>query len=133
MASMQSGDFPAVNDAVEDAAQDPHPSFPFAEQTFAEQHTVEGNPADRYPLPTFREPTPSLSFGEPVGDPSPSGSFREPHPSFPTAARDEPTVGPRAPYPSTSRPRHSLSADSQPPQLRPLLAGIARSASDTSQ
>ena len=99
---------------VKDAVQEPHPSLPFAEQSsasFAEQHTVEGNPADRYPLPTFREPTPSLSFGEPVGDPSPSGSFREPHPSFPATSHGDPADGPRAPYPSTSRPRHSLSAD----------------------
>ena len=116
MAAMQSGDFPAVTDAAKDAVQEPHPSLPFAEQSFAGQsfalqHTVEGNPADRYPLPTFREPTPSLSFGEPVGDPSPSGSFREPHPSFPATAHRDPADGPRAPYPSTSRPRHSLSAE----------------------
>lgn len=121
MAAMRSGDFPAVKDAVKDAVQEPHPSLPFAGQTFAAQHTVEGSPVDRYPLPTFREPTPSLSFGEPVGDPSPSGSFREPHPSFPAAAHSDPAHsepahsdpanGPRAPYPSTSRPRHSLSAD----------------------
>ena len=107
MAAMQSGDFPAVKDAV----QEPHPSLPFAGQGFAEQRTVEGSPADRYPLPTFREPTPALSFGEPVGDPSPSGSFREPHPSFPATSHGDPADGPRAPYPSTNRPRHSLSAD----------------------
>ncbi|HSK60972.1 MAG TPA: FAD-dependent oxidoreductase, partial [Actinomycetospora sp.] len=59
----------------------------------------------REPHPSLpsREPSPSLSFGEPT----PSGSFREPHPSFP-AGEPSRTDGPRAPYPSTSRPRHSL-------------------------
>ena len=98
MAAMRSGDFPVV--------AEPHPSLPFAEQ-----YTVGGSPSDRYPLPTFYELSPSMTFGEPTGeparDPAPSGSFREPHPSFPSTPQDD-RVGPRAPYPSTSRPRHSL-------------------------
>ncbi|GAA4804018.1 hypothetical protein GCM10023200_46640 [Actinomycetospora chlora] len=86
-----SGELPAV--------REPHPSFPPFREPF--------------PSTSFREPTPSLSFGEPLGEPlaEPStGSFREPHPSFPLEDRpDDRPEGPRAPYPSTSRPRHSRS------------------------
>lgn len=88
LAATRSGSIPAL--------REPHPSLP----PFAEP----------FPSPSFREPTPSLSFGEatPSGsfrEQEPSGSFREPHPSFPPAHDD----GPRAPYPSTTRPRHSRS------------------------
>ncbi|PVZ08851.1 NAD(P)/FAD-dependent oxidoreductase [Actinomycetospora cinnamomea] len=68
-----------------------------------------------HPSVPFAEPTSSLSFGGPVGDPfgepHPSASFREPHPSFPPAPDRPREDGPRAPYPSTSRPRHSLGED----------------------
>ncbi|MEJ2865860.1 NAD(P)/FAD-dependent oxidoreductase [Actinomycetospora flava] len=65
-------------------------------------------------LPPFAEPFPAgsfssdfSSFGAASGPDS--GSFREPHPSFPSTPRGD--DGPRAPYPSTSRPRHSLRDD----------------------
>ena len=81
IAAAQSGSIPVV--------REPHPSFP-----------PLGGPASR-------EPAPSLSFGEPT----PSGSFREPHPSCPSAGEGAPDEGPRAAYPSTRGPRHSLRED----------------------
>jgi NADH:ubiquinone reductase (H+-translocating) len=79
IAMTQSGAFPTI--------REPHPS-----------------------LPPFAEPFPAGSFSSDFssfGELSDTGSFREPHPSFPSAPRDH-EDGPRAPYPSTSRPRHSL-------------------------
>ncbi|GAA4891102.1 NAD(P)/FAD-dependent oxidoreductase [Actinomycetospora straminea] len=86
-----------------ESIREPHPSLPFGEP-----FSVPFSEPFSEPLPSdpFREPTPSLAFGEP------SGAFREPHPSFPSAPRGSAgtgvDAGPRAPYPSTTKPRHSL-------------------------
>jgi hypothetical protein len=97
IAAAQSGGFPV--------ARDPHPSYP----PFAEPFPAGSFSSDLSAESTFRDLTPSLSFGAP----SDTGSFREPHPSFPSTPRDGGRTddGPRAPYPSTSRPRHSLRED----------------------
>ncbi|MHC1561602.1 NAD(P)/FAD-dependent oxidoreductase [Actinomycetospora sp. C-140] len=106
IAASQTGGIPA--------AREPHPSFPpfaepFPSTSFRSPTFSEPTFGDTRFEQAFRDPTPSLSFGEDreYGDPAPSGSFREPHPSFPSTPRDT-SDGPRAPYPSTSRPRHSL-------------------------
>lgn len=80
-----------------------------------------GIPAVRDPRETFAEPFPAGSFSSDFssfGSSSDTGSFREPHPSFPSTPRENGhgndrhgNDGPRAPYPSTSRPRHSLRTD----------------------
>jgi NADH dehydrogenase len=97
IAAAQSGGFPAV--------REPHPSYP----PFAEPFPAGSFSPDLSSESTFRDLTPSLSFGAPTD----TGSFREPHPSFPATPRDDERAddGPRAPYPSTSRPRHSLRTD----------------------
>ncbi|MDD7968895.1 NAD(P)/FAD-dependent oxidoreductase [Actinomycetospora lemnae] len=97
IAMTQSGGFPSV--------REPHPSQPSSEP-FSEPSGEPSSGPFSEPVPSepFREPAPSLSFGEPA----PSGSFREPHPSFPSAPRPTSDDGPRAPYPSTRKPRHSL-------------------------
>lgn len=89
IAMSQSGGFPTI--------REPHPSYPPFSEPFAE------------PFPASSFSSDFSSFG---GAPS-TGSFREPHPSFPSTPREEPHAddGPRAPFPSTTRPRHSLRED----------------------
>ncbi|MDD7940609.1 FAD-dependent oxidoreductase [Actinomycetospora lutea] len=88
IAAAQSGGIPAV--------RDPHPSYPFAE-----------------PFPAGSFSAEFASDFSSFGGPSDTGSFREPHPSFPSTPRESERAadGPRAPYPSTSRPRHSRGED----------------------
>ena len=133
MAAMQSGDFPAVRRGEGRRAG----AAPVAPVRRAElRRAAHGRGEPRRPLPAAHVPRAhpvAVVRGaggrpEPVRGPSASRTRRSRRPPARRAGgrppRAVPVDEPAPPLPER-RP--------QPPQLRPLLAGIARSASDTSQ